>query len=204
MSDADAWLNTTATSVSHTTPEQQRPNPYAPPPMMNGTPQPPQAPQLHHIPQHIPPQMAPHVQHPDPYGVAPQYLIMGTQPHGAIAHQVVPPHGAIVHQRAPQLSHLRSHSIDTADIWTNQQRAPTLRELSHHGNIAHFQSQQQNGSAPWHSVGSPPPSAPPTIQRTQQPDPFDAAWAAKSTRQEGTNPFQSADRNVTKAFEVKL
>ena len=102
-------------------------------------------------------------------------------------------------QRAPHLTHIRSHSVDTADVssWNNQNKNPTLRNLNQRQQpIPQFQS-QHNGVVSTNPWSSPPPAAAPPS------DPFEQAWATKPVNKPSTNPFQSGD-NVTKAFEVKL
>lgn len=122
------------------------------------------------------------------------------------------PQSAIAH-RAPHLSHLRSHSIDSSDMWgTSPQRPPTLRELQQRGHpMAQFQSQQngtsastqvQNTSASpagWTTFNNPTPAEP-------KVDPFDAAWAARApVANQATNPFQGGNQKaVTKEFTVNL
>ena len=105
---------------------------------------------------------------------------------------------SVAQHRAPHLTHLRSHSIDTAQIWDQQQqqqRAPTLRQLAHSGYpIGQFTSQQNGAGGTW----SPPPHAP----QQQAFDPFDAAWAAKKVGV--ANPFNSQGDTVSKSFEVNL
>ena len=122
------------------------------------------------------------------------------------------PQSAIAH-RAPHLSHLRSHSIDSSDMWgTSPQRPPTLRELQQRGHpMAQFQSQQngtsaspqvQNTSASpagWTTFNNPAPAEP-------KVDPFDAAWAARApVANQATNPFQGGNQKaVKKEFTVNL
>ena len=122
------------------------------------------------------------------------------------------PQSAIAH-RAPHLSHLRSHSIDSSEMWSaSPQRPPTLRELQQKGHpMAQFQSQQngtaasppvQNVSASpagWTTFNNPAPVEP-------KVDPFDAAWAAKApSAGQATNPFQAGNqKSVTKEFTVNL
>ena len=110
--------------------------------------------------------------------------------------------------RTPALAQLRSHSIDTSEMyaWTQQQaRAPTLRELANRGGpgaVQQFQSQQNGTIGSSSSSASPAAAWKPPPSGTHNPnDPFDAAWAAKAIN--STNPFQQPD-TVTKAFEVKL
>jgi len=105
----------------------------------------------------------------------------------------------VAQHRAPHLTHIRSHSIDTAQIWDQQQqRAPTLRQLAHTGYpIGQFTSQQNGAGGTW----SPPPHHPHT-QQQQGFDPFDAAWAAKKAG--APNPFNGQGDNVSKTFEVNL
>ena len=107
-------------------------------------------------------------------------------------------------QRAPQLSQVRSHSVDTAEMWKqNQQKTtPTLRELSNKGHVTQFTSQQQQ--AQWNSLGNNNHTqSTTTTQNTFSVDPFDAAWAAKSGAPVN-NPFQAGDAGITKTFEVNL
>ena len=103
---------------------------------------------------------------------------------------------------APHMQHIRSHSIDTGELSTNlwqghsrQQAKPTLLDM------AQQRSFQVNGSA-WGDTASGVSSKPsgPNV------DPFDVAWAAKSTNRptaSNNNPFNSG-RGTQKTFEVKL
>lgn len=105
---------------------------------------------------------------------------------------------SMAQRRAPHLSHIRSHSIDTAEIWDQQQqRNPSLRQLAHTGHpLGQFTSQQNGAGGTW----SPPPHS-----QHPQPgfDPFDAAWAARKVT--ANNPFQAGQTDtVTKSFEVNL
>ncbi|XP_056022607.1 protein numb-like isoform X3 [Ostrea edulis] len=104
---------------------------------------------------------------------------------------------------APHLQHIRSHSIDTGELstsqWTGhsrQQAKPTLMDM------AQQRSFQVNGSA-WGD------SASGVTSKASGPsvDPFDVAWAEKSTNRQTasnrSNPFNSG-RGTQKTFEVKL
>ncbi len=152
--------------------------------------------------------------HPSVNGATP---LPPTGPSGdpALVGQNITPQSAIAH-RAPHLSHLRSHSIDTADMWgTSPSRPPTLRELQQRGSpMAQFHS-QQNGNSPAApqntSVGATPQgwttfdNKPAPVQPV---DPFEAAWAAKAPTQ-STNPFQNSAGGdgssvVKKEFTVNL
>jgi len=114
-----------------------------------------------------------------PYATAPgppAYAPPPGPPHQPISAAYIPPR---THQRPPPLGQLRSQS--QGDMWAQ-----------HHGRPEHapFQSPQSAN----------PPPAPWQPPAHTGPDPFDAAWAAKSNQ---TNPFGPADP-VTKTFEVKL
>lgn len=106
------------------------------------------------------------------------------------------------------MQHARSHSIDTGDLsWQNQHSRKGTLALSHQQH-----SFQQNGNvnvsnSAWHATGNVSGSTGgvPSV-KSQGPtlDPFDVAWAAKSTsRQNTTNPFSNKTGTV-KTFEVKL
>ncbi len=190
VSDAEFWLDSTAKAVSATPPPSALTMPA-----VNGA-----SPTLG-------------------VGASGDAQMTSTPPPGPMGTQHTTPPSAIAH-RAPHLSHLRSHSVDSSDMWgASPQRPPTLRELQQRGHgMAQFQSQQngnpsgvsplaQNTSAAvglqntsTASSGSPagwttfnnPPAAPPM-------DPFDAAWAAKAPE---TNPFHTA--STKKEFTVNL
>ncbi|XP_074649994.1 protein numb-like isoform X2 [Tubulanus polymorphus] len=92
--------------------------------------------------------------------------------------------------RAPALSQIRSHSIDTGEVYSARQmqssRAPTLREMGH----------SSSTTRNWQSMSSP--------QGPNLEDPFDVAWAAKAAAAKNstnTNPFNNKS---VKAFEVNL
>jgi len=98
----------------------------------------------------------------------------------------------------PHLQHTRSHSIDTGELshWPatqrQQQQKPTLLEM------AGQRSFQHNGS-PWTSSSS---AGTTSVSKQGGVDPFDVAWASKSSDQQSTsNPFGSKG---VKSFEVKL
>ncbi|XP_061172872.1 protein numb-like isoform X3 [Saccostrea echinata] len=102
---------------------------------------------------------------------------------------------------APNLQHVRSHSIDTGELSTSQwqshsrhQAKPTLMDM------AQQRSFQVNGSAWGESASGVSKPTGPNV------DPFDVAWAAKSTNRptaSNNNPFSSG-RGTQKTFEVKL
>ncbi|KAL5008827.1 hypothetical protein ScPMuIL_014408 [Solemya velum] len=106
------------------------------------------------------------------------------------------------------MQHARSHSIDTGDLsWQNQHSRKGTLELSHQQH-----SFQQNGSvnvsnSAWHATGNVSGTSGGVASvKSQGPtlDPFDVAWAAKSTSQQNTtNPFSNKTGTV-KTFEVKL
>ena len=159
-SDAELWLNTTASHVAPTPPPAE---PYAFQGITNGAQQ--------------------------PYAAVPGY----TQPPGVLS---------AAQQRAPHLAQVRSHSIDTADMWNQQQRGPSLRQLAQHSETSQFQAQQihqHNGIGTQWGATQSPPIPPRSTAISSGVDPFDAAWASKSS----SNPFQSGD-NVTKTFQVNL
>ncbi|KAK2149170.1 hypothetical protein LSH36_463g01019 [Paralvinella palmiformis] len=104
-------------------------------------------------------------------------------------------------QRAPYLGQIRSHSVDTAEVWQqHHQKAPMLRDISNRGQVAQFTSQTQQGSVPaqWSSVGNSGQTA-----AAFPVDPFDAAWATKPSAK-SNNPFHTGDTSITKTFEVNL
>ena len=105
-------------------------------------------------------------------------------------------------QRAPHISHLRSHSVDTSNIYLPRQNTVTLRELSQQGqSIPQFQS-EQNGSLSVVSANS--ANGQTVVAAPVLTDPFEAAWQSKAVAgTKSTNPFQAGD-TITKAFEVKL
>ena len=108
-------------------------------------------------------------------------------------------------QRAPHLGQIRSHSVDTAEVWQqHHQKAPMLRDISNRTQVTQFTSQtQQSGTvAQWSSLGSNSGSGQ-TTAATFPVDPFDAAWATK-TSAKSNNPFHTGDTSITKTFEVNL
>lgn len=117
---------------------------------------------------------------------------------GQFPQQPQPP----LRSQPPHLQHVRSHSIDTGELSTNQwqshsrqQARPTLMDM------AQQRSFQVNGSAWGESASG--VSTKPTGPNV---DPFDVAWAAKSANKptaSNNNPFNSA-RGAQKTFEVKL
>lgn len=86
-----------------------------------------------------------------------------TVPHGSVTNGVPQPPPRVQH-------HVRSHSIDSGELagFPRQYNKSTLMEQ---------RSFHQNGSA-WSST-------------TQNVDPFDVAWAAKSTTTKQNNPFSA-------------
>ena len=104
-------------------------------------------------------------------------------------------------QKAPHISHMRSHSVDTSNMYAAPpQQNITLHELAQQRHaIPQFQP-KQNGSL---SVGA-SNSAHTVVAAPVMSDPFEAAWQSKgAVGPKSTNPFQAGD-TITKTFEVKL
>ena len=180
VSDAEFWLQSTATAVS----SDGRPvDPFTAPPAtittatMNGT-----------------------VQNPDPYSGA------GAFPVQAQIHLAAQAPHLSHHLRSHSID---SAQPSAAQQWNmtqqqqQQQRAPTLSELAQQrGAVPQFLSQQTNGVAPdspWQGE----------VPRPATNDPFDAAWLSRAPNRPATNPFQEPsssqpDNTVTKAFTVNL
>ena len=141
---------------------------------------------------------------PPPNNAMPFAPLNNTTPFGAPTAPTAFPVQVQVHptQRAPHISHLRSHSVDTANMYMPSQHAITLHELSQQTRaVPQFQS-EQNGSlsaATSNSANGQTVVVAPVVS-----DPFEAAWQSKAiTGIKSTNPFQAGD-TITKAFEVKL
>ncbi|KAL3872897.1 hypothetical protein ACJMK2_036077 [Sinanodonta woodiana] len=147
----------------------------------------------------------------NPFLASPQGVDKSPLTNGTTGPQGSSPH----HVTAPNIQHIRSHSIDSSDLSIRQpqhqqQRKQTLHEMSQH------KSFQQNGNTSFNTSWASNSSSTSTSStnyhqsniRAQGPavDPFDVAWAAKSVsaRQQGnavdSNPFAKS----VKTFEVKL
>ena len=103
-------------------------------------------------------------------------------------------------QRAPHISHMRSQSVDTSNVYAPSQQNVTLHELAQQRHvIPQFQPKQNGSVGASNSAGGHTVVAAPATS-----DPFEAAWQSKAAAgPKSTNPFQ-AGNTITKAFEVKL
>ena len=100
--------------------------------------------------------------------------------------------------RAPPIGQLRSRTVESAEPWRQQNKGPTLRELSQRKEVIQFQSQTNGGNVKTETWKA-------EFNGTAN-DPFDIAWAAKSSDQDpatsqSNNPF---DDKVTTSFKVNL
>ncbi|XP_022250212.1 protein numb-like isoform X1 [Limulus polyphemus] len=116
--------------------------------------------------------------HPNPNDLA---LSRHNIPHG-MPQPVVPPR-----RSSPNFSHLRSQSLDSADVFVTPPRQNT-------------RTSAESSASPWVNGNAYQPN-----QRTQSHsgDPFDAEWAALASRNSTstTNPFL---QKTVKAFEVQI
>lgn len=119
------------------------------------------------------------------------------KPQSHLPSAVVDCQPAIV-QRAAHLSHIHTHSVDSAYMSQFITGHSSRHQICN--NIVNSNSQMGHT---YHGVKSSLASDTAIMGLTPGYDPFDAAWAAKIARQ-STNPYHQSLSSSNKCFEVKL
>ena len=103
------------------------------------------------------------------------------------------PHFSIS-QRAPHMMQMRTHSVDSAYSMSSQNGLQNS-QTTHTAAVQNFSPKYFTA---WNTGAST------NVAATASPpvDPFDAAWASKTTSAQSRNPFQSSSDQ--KSFELKL